>query len=511
MNDNSKKKLATLILIIGLIIVFGKACSKGKGGIDITNNNIKKTPTDAEAFFINNDKGYALFRTSGEKVSDFIFSRKSSFIGGYALTKKDNKDVVINEYGKITLSNKEYDTIKQCGPFYIVSKDSKEELVTGRGFLIYSLKDAIVVYKSNYVVVLKDIERKTIIVVNYRGNVLDRISYTGEGSTEINRIEKVMTITINSKETYAYDLVEEKKITKFEGRYRIDSKFENESYLFSKTTDTKESKRFKLYNNKKLINLPSTCDTVNLLRDRYTCKISEDTYLIEDNGEVSTKLVNGTYFYDKDNYIVSDYETTKFYSDGKLVKELPVKNQVFALTHTFENIYPLKDNETNLISFYNSKGEKLFDKSFVQAEDFNAGSTALVQEEGTKTQYLINKNGEKASADYEEITPYGYSSSTNLEYYVVKKDGKYGLINLIGKELIIPKSTEIALYKKDNKFYAIVLLENGSKEIYDLSTGKVLITSTEGNITMHNKYIADKTTKGTIYYLYTGKTIYEDK
>ena len=188
-----------------------------------------------------------------------------------------------------------------------------------------------------------------------------------------------------------------------------------------------------------------------------------------------------------------------------------MKTQVFALTHTFENIYPLKDNETNLISFYNSKGEKLFNKSFVQAEDFNAGSTALVQEEGIKTQYLINKNGEKASADYEEITPYGYSSSTNLEYYVVKKDGKYGLINLIGKELIIPKSKEIALYKKDNKFYAIVLLENGSKEIYDLSTGKVLITSTEGNITMHNKYIADKTTKGTIYYLYTGKTIYEDK
>ena len=89
---------------------------------------------------------------------------------------------------------------------------------------------------------------------------------------------------------------------------------------------------------------------------------------------------------------------------------------------------------------------KLFDKSFVQAEDFNAGSTALVQEEGTKTQYLINKNGEKASADYEEITPYGYSSNTNLEYYVVKKDGKYGLINLLGKELIVPKSTEIALY-----------------------------------------------------------------
>jgi len=45
----------------------------------------------------------------------------------------------------------------------------------------------------------------------------------------------------------------------------------------------------------------------------------------------------------------------------------------------------------------------------------------------------------------------------------------------------------------------------------DLSTGKVLITSTEGNITFHNEYIADKTTKGTIYYLYTGKTIYEDK
>lgn len=90
---------------------------------------------------------------------------------------------------------------------------------------------------------------------------------------------------------------------------------------------------------------------------------------------------------------------------------------------------------------------------------------------------LIDFSGKEIlSADYEEIT--AISGIENS--FKVKKDGKYGIVDNEGKIIVEPKYTDIDVLGKDNKSGFIVKDDSGKYGIIDYSNNQVLEMKYDG-------------------------------
>ena len=98
-------------------------------------------------------------------------------------------------------------------------------------------------------------------------------------------------------------------------------------------------------------------------------------------------------------------------------------------------------------------------------------------ENGTYTSFAINEKGEKLFTSYEQVEVMQNIDENGMIFYdtnvlKVKKDGKYGLINYNGIELVEPEYSSITPLQKVSKSF--VTEKDGKKGLVD-STGAVII------------------------------------
>lgn len=103
-----------------------------------------------------------------------------------------------------------------------------------------------------------------------------------------------------------------------------------------------------------------------------------------------------------------------------------------------ENLVPVAQEKSKKlqVNYFNTKTKQLMFKKWIEASGispFKNGVAVIINDD---TQYLINTNGDKISADYNFILP------PKEDTYIVKR-GSYGLVNKDGTEIITPTYNSI--------------------------------------------------------------------
>jgi hypothetical protein len=166
------------------------------------------------------------------------------------------------------------------------------------------------------------------------------------------------------------------------------------------------------------------------------------------------------------------------------------KNDVFLCTYDVD--YETGEYKTKAL---NSKNEEIFTQySNVEAiSNYDQNNNLWYEENVLKVEKdgkygLINLAGkELASCEYEEIVAVEEIKGA----LKVKKDGKYGILDKDGKEIIKPQYADIKRLGKENKDGFIVKSEDGKYGVVDYS----------GNVIIESKYEDVKNIYGSDYYV----------
>lgn len=151
--------------------------------------------------------------------------------------------------------------------------------------------------------------------------------------------------------------------------------------------------------------------------------------------------------------------------------------------------------------FYNSNGEKAFDKSFASAKGFDKNGHAIVSDDKINY-YLIDNKGNQISGLYSSI-----ALADNC--YIVSKNGKKGLLNKNGEEFVPCEYSRIDILTRKNVQYASLREANSKYSVYDIEKNKELLSS-DSKIDLQEHYMQTEANNKKQYYSYTtGKMFYE--
>jgi len=176
----------------------------------------------------------------------------------------------------------------------------------------------------------------------------------------------------------------------------------------------------------------------------------------------------------------------------ELLKEKPMTNEkVFSLAY-----YPVYQNEK--WGVIDSKGNVTIEPTYNEMIIIpdNTKPVFICMENvdyssGTYSSKVINEKNEQIFGEYEKVEAlYNHDKNNNLWYEEnvlrVQKNGKYGLINLEGKELLSSTYDNIEVIEGTKSVYVTTL--NGKKGIVS-NTGNVIIENKYNDITsLTNKY-----------------------
>lgn len=120
-----------------------------------------------------------------------------------------------------------------------------------------------------------------------------------------------------------------------------------------------------------------------------------------------------------------------FDDKGNMLLQEGKYEQAFCPTEGFIPLTREKDRKVQVNYYDMSNGKLLFDDwMFVKKiTPFENGVAVISEETG---EYLIDKTGKKISSDYELILPPREGT------YVIRKNGKYGMMDTAGKEIVTP-------------------------------------------------------------------------
>ncbi len=111
---------------------------------------------------------------------------------------------------------------------------------------------------------------------------------------------------------------------------------------------------------------------------------------------------------------------------------------------------------------------------------------------GTYKTKVLDKNGKEILTEFNMVEPIENSDSNNVWYESVlkfQKDGKYGLIDFKGKEVLKPEYDNIYVLKGIEK--SIVIEKNGKKGLVNPSTGEIVVPAEYTEISALSKKYED--------------------
>lgn len=152
----------------------------------------------------------------------------------------------------------------------------------------------------------------------------------------------------------------------------------------------------------------------------------------------------------------------------------------------------IKDKGQNDISYYasfkdnkwgviDSTGATIIDPSYQELivipnekKDIFLCTYNVNYETGEYQTKAINKNNQEILTEYEQIEPLANNDLYEENLIKIKKDGKYGLINLDGQEAIPPIYDEISEYGETSPDGYLVSNEEGEYGLIDSSNNQIL-------------------------------------
>lgn len=192
-----------------------------------------------------------------------------------------------------------------------------------------------------------------------------------------------------------------------------------------------------------------------------------------DNGYITVEIDDG---YDEDGYSVTKYG----FIDQEGNEVIPAQFKYASVFHgglaAVENAAKSDAGDNNSTGFINEDGYKRISYEYCHCGDFNENGTAVVEkfkfdDDGNKTYLygMINEQGEEfIPCEYE----HAYCGKSGM--YIVKKYGRYGIINQDG-EFIKNKQSDFSsdcfqydyIHEGENGWIEIEILREGSSSQYD--------------------------------------------
>ena len=512
---NKQLKLLLIFLVsAGVIAISSGLIIMVFNGFNSKNSSQKYETT----FFLKNaENQYALFNEDGERLTDFIYTSHSDFINGTAEVTLDDEVGIINSKGKMTVDFGTYESItSKNGVYEARDKNSKSYIINGKGKVLYNLEDAVLhtYINSDYYSVLEDRKAKKYYALGSNGEELDSFDITSNEDITTNTEDYFVSMFYNGK-NYIFDLTTGKEIISFDDsvHYCINRVSDDrKTIILNSCASSNNSKSiYKILVNNKIIDISNECDNAFFKDGQIICTKDYNEYLLDSNYKRSISIAYVSYEDDK-NYAKAIYSgdtKVEFYNNGNLAKTVTCRT----LTPSYINnglylldTYSSTDcgTKSGIYEFYNSKGEKVFDKSFVRAENYDYNGNAKVSEDNINY-YLIDSKGKQISKLYNDINTVAILHG----YYVVTKDNLKGLINSKGEEVIPAVYKDVSTDSVHDVKYATMTTDDATKVIYNLNNNKE-ITSVTGNVSLNEHYILVSNNGKNQYYSYKNGNMFHE-
>lgn len=508
-----KKKIFLVMLAFVALFAFA-GCGKKS-----TKKKDRSLKESADAFFIKDGSNYALFSKDGKQLTKFEYTYVGTIVNGAAIVEKEDAKGIINSNGKMVVDFGKYKYISSAAGLYKVTDQERNEyLLNAKGKKIADMKDKelLTYFTSGYYSILHDKAGKNYKVLDVDGDTIISFNEGKDDEPTVNSEGGYLSVHYDNK-NYIIDLVSGKKFLEFESKehfcINIVSKDGKNMTLNScvKSYESQDKVKYRAIKDGKLYDLSDKCDKVRLYNDdEFVCEKDYKEYLLDSKFNLGIEISDVSY-QDNDHYAKAhngSFEGIDFYEKDKVVKNVACRT-MYDHKHVEAGLFVLSTyyskpcgTESGTYEFYNTKGEKMFDKSFARAENFDRNSLAIVSED-KENYYLIDTKGKKVSGDYDSFYARNY-------YYETRKDNKEGALDTKGELIVEAKYTDIWEAEHDGEKYLIFNDNNKEYTLYSLDDKKE-ITKFDSKPTLDDNYISLTKNNKTEYYTYKGKLFYTAK
>lgn len=466
---------------------------------------------DSSAFFIkNNNNKYELYNLSGKKIETLEFDSYEKFYNGYSIVKKDDKYAIINDNGELTVKFGEYSTISRYNNLYMVDKDNKKYLITGNGDVIENLDSLVFeVYKdSDKIYLLTSNKTKKIEIKNNLNKTVLTLPLTNNAIYGL--FSDKFALLYNNTDNYLIDLENGSLLAdiKTERQFCFDSISDDKKSILLKTCKNNFSGsnvEYRLVNNN-VFNQNKECGKMYIKNNIVLCDDNEGTFIITNNKK--TLKIDKKMAYNDNLYYVKNDEKTgvDFYKSDKLVKHIECRKLV--TTGKMNDLFILSTQSTNGCNLelgyelYNQNGEKLSDIDTYKLSNKDLNNNYIADNNGKY--FLINNVGKKISDEYDKIELID-------SYYIVTNNYIRGILDSRGNEVLNLAYDTIEIFDFNNKKYALLSIIDDKDIIYNISDKKQIYFS-NNKITREEKYFYITYYNNKYYYSYiNGKVFYKEE
>lgn len=486
------KKILCLLLCIMMI----SGCSKEKS---------------MSTFMVKlNQDNYSLYNQDGKKLTDDTYKTyEENSNRGYLVSDKDNKYGYLNYEGDEIVKMGDYDQLVPTDYMVIaekyVEKDKKktiqpECIINSEGKVIFTAdKDSIL--------------KESGLPIIYNENVWKVLYLDGDdlykGSEEIlyashDPLYQVYLVGLKDKVIIYHEIEEElqSKEIKVTGEFDIVAVNENGCIL----QDKKQ-------NSIVLIDLKTMTNQVYDDIKAENIYYDESNNIVIKNGSQISLIARGLkepiimngYYKDVQNYIYRGndiYGPHILYQDGKLKGNLK-DCQVYPAALKFDGSYFPVYVKNKGYQYYDLQGKHPFITVFYEAEAFDKNEKAIVKDKANSV-FLIDESGNQiTSKKYFDIKYIGSSY-----YAVYNKNGKFGIINDKGSEILPVEYTSLSsqsVFMYNGNEY-LMIEKNGRTYVYDCSHDYDEVFSQEGKTVFNDKgyFIVNDES----YYTFEGELIH---
>lgn len=472
----------------------------------------------SNSFFLNDlsdNKKYYLYDSTGTKVLDSPFYSVSKFYDKVSIVhNEENKVGLIDETGKMVIEFSKYLDIKREGFLYkITDSSNKKFLVDKNNKKIADLQEnSLLNVNSDYFSILKTNDKYKIL--DYKGKKLLEIAKVGSSLPRISVKSGYLSLFYNDI-NYLFDLTISKKILQFQdpNHYCVNSvnKENTDEIILNVCGDESLNNRhdYKYIKNKKILKtISDECLKLGFSNGNLICQSKDDNknYIYSRNLYKSflTTDTNINYISDS-SYIKKENDKISFYKNDKKVKELDC--YLLASTSKTSYLYKLKTIDQDscnlskgMFAFFDVNGKKINDSLYKHASDFDKNGNSIVGI-NTNTYFLIDKNGNKISDDYQYIN---YVKTNDIVYYLAANSKQSVVLDKNGKEIYtLEKNDVIDVESVKGKDY-LIIKNKDYYSIYDIENSLMLVQGLSSYV-LTNDYIT--TLDGNSYFSYRGTLI----
>lgn len=510
---NKKVWLFLVIIIIGIIFIFFIKGKKNKIKNEEDVYNEKFVITKSETFFLKDSdtEGYALFSSSGKRLTDYIYKTDKTTFYNHATTVEtlDGKKCAINDSGKTIIKCGEYSDLTRIKATFKASKDDKTFLINSNGKTIksfvgyvdidsYGEYDEFILVSNDekYYVIdfegdiiftfdkLKDVNPPT---VNYTNGI---ISYFYNGESHILDIKKNnQIISIKDKNHLCVNSTDQK------GNIIV-------LQSCSSWYNSIDEKRYVILDKGKITfdsASDNSCESISYYQNTLRCYKENMISFIEPNGnKINEANVRDIGYTEVKDYVENKSGEVIFYKNNKAVNT--VKGTLQNTGYSKEAKYILSvDGGYEL---YNSNGKPVINEKFKKIYSYYGSYYYAKVDENNFVFILDNKKSDSY---------YSVGNNVDKYYYVETKKDVHNIVDsTTGKTKLLDSEVAYKILTKGDIIIAYVYNE-GETKMYNLQNGKEFITL-KGEVKFLDYYFTYSNDEVIEYYSYkTGDKFLERK